>query len=602
MLKRFIIGTGGLLTLFLILLSSAATILPIFLINLYSQKWGKAFFPKDPSKSQNDTASITIIILSVLALGVAYFFKALMMQISIIWIGRKLHSQMTFRVLHSSVVNFLQRTPMGIILNRFSNDINNIDNNFTPVYLDFTRFIFNLISAVVSLIYGITSVTVLIPLFIFMTVSSMVNARYLNGQREISRLSLSSKSPVIGLQSSSISGGPLIRCLNLQNYFQKLIVERIHDNSKNLIMNSGLPFWFDYRILVSRIFTLEIPLYIIMGLHIYYHQSKNDSALVNFLFSLITFAPTFAQLLKQRQNMEINALSFERCFTYEDLPPEEGYCKLPKQAEIFERINYKKIKKGKRYIQNYQKKDLFKAGEIEFKNVSAWYPTSDKKNISDLNFVVKAGQKVGIVGRSGAGKSTFTKLLWRALEPQIGTITVDGIKIRDLDLKEFREQLNIILQKPNIFEGTLASNISSKKLTDSEIKRITNEMKDLGFPLSKLSDGRLEQKVNISGNNLSLSEQQVICLMQSLQKKSKIVIMDEATAYVDPAMEEKFNSKIMETFKDSTMFVIAHRIKSVMTCDRIMVFEQGNIIEDGSPAELLADQNTIFYDMWSKGQ
>ena len=509
---------------------------------------------------------------------------------------------MVFRVLHSSVIQFLQRTPLGVILNRFSNDINKVDNNFSNVYINITYYVFGLIGAGAILFFGIRSFVVLIPLFFYILLAIWISSMYMKAKREVERLVLTSKSPVIGLPSSSISGGPLIRSLHLEGFFGEMMAGRIEDNSKNLVMSKALPFWFDFRVNLAKAIGLEIPLYLIMGFNLYSYKTENSAALVNFLFSVMSFAPNFTRLLKERQQIEIDALSFERCFAYEDRALESGYKKVTETAKIFENLNHGTQKRARNYIQEHKRAELFEQGKVSFENVSAWYPTSEKRNINELNFEVPAGQKVGIVGRSGAGKSTFTKLLWRAMQPQEGTISVDGIKINDLDLKEFREQLNIILQKPNIFEGTLASNISSRRLTAAEVSRISMEMRELGFPACKLSDGRLNYKVNISGNNLSLSEKQVICLMQSLQRKSKIVIMDEATAYVDPAMEDKFNKMIWSAFKESTMFVIAHRIKSVMGCDRIFVFEQGEIVEDGSPEELLADSSTIFYDMWSKGQ
>ena len=582
---------------------SISAILPFFLITENEKSWGSLYFPTDPTKkSINDSLAVELIAGSVIALGCINFFKFLVIKLSIIRIGRQLHSRMVFRVLHSSVIKFLQRTPLGVILNRFSNDINNVDNNFAEIYNDITYYILGLFAATGIMLAGITSLLVMIPVLLYIFVCFWISSVYMKAKREVSRLALTSKSPVIGLPTSSISGGPCIRSLGLQGYFEKEMAKRIEDNVKNFFLVLGLPRWFNFRADIAKIFCLQIPLYMFMGWTLYHYKDNNTPKLVNFLFSVFSFAPNFIRLLHERQRIEIDALSFERCFAYEDLEMENGYKKVDQTSKIFENLTNRGLNGAKQYVQEHQRASLFEKGAISFENVSAWYPASERKNINQLNFEVPAGQKVGIVGRSGAGKSTFTKLLWRAMEPQEGTILVDGIKINDLDLKEFREQLNVILQKPNIFEGTLASNISSKRLTAASVNRISSEMRELGFPSSKLSDGKLGYKVNLSGNNLSLSEKQVICLMQSLQRKSKIVIMDEATAYVDPAMEEKFNAMIWKTFERSTMFVIAHRIKSVMGCDRIFVFDQGEIVEDGSPAELLKNPESIFYDMWSKGK
>ena len=509
---------------------------------------------------------------------------------------------MVFRVLHSSTINFLQRTPVGVILNRFSNDINNVDNNFSPVYLDLTFFVFNLMSSVVSLIYGIDNFVVMIPLFVFMVAGTWINICFMRAQREITRLTLISKSPVIGLQSASVAGGPQIRCQSLQETMNELVLEKVEDNSKNFIMFLGLPYWFDYRMLLCQIFLLEIPLYVIMGVNSYNNPPSDDSAsaLVNFLFTVIAIAPGFTNLLKQTQNIEINSMSFERCFSYEDLQAEWGYKYLKNEFELFGSIKKSEVEKLKKKVGEHERRKVFKAGKIQFRNVSAWYPSSDKMNIDDLDFTIDPGQKVGVVGRSGAGKSTFMKLIWRAMEAQDGNILVDGVSITDIDLKEYREQLNVVLQEPNIFAGTIASNISSKPLTASEIKRVSEEMIDLGFPESKLSDGALGYQIDPSSNDLSSSQKQVICLMQALQRKSKVVLMDEATAYLDPRIEKKFNKKIFERFRRSTMIIIAHKLQAVVDCDRILVLDDGRLVEDGSPQELLGKGEGVFFRMWAK--
>ena len=567
------------------------------------KEWGSSYFPTDPSKQpRNDTTAFNLIILSTLALGVFNFCKALLLLFSIIWIGRSLHSKMVFRVLHSSTTNFLQRTPVGVILNRFSNDINNVDNNFSPVYLDLTFFVFGLFSSTLGLLYGIDKFIVMIPLFVFIGVGAWINGCFLKAQGEITRLTLISKSPVIGLQSSSVSGGPQIRCQSLQETINQLVLEKVEDNSKNFVIFKGLPYWFDYRMLLCQTFLLEIPLYIIMGANTYYNppQDNSASALVNFLFTVIAFAPDFTSLLKQTQGLEINAMSFERCFTYEDLPVEKGYKNIEKESQLFESIKKSKIKRIKHQLETHVRDNLISGGEVRFENVSAWYPTSERKNIDRMTLTINPGEKVGVVGRSGAGKSTFMKLIWRALEPKQGEIVIDGVKVRDLDLKEYREQLNVVLQKSNIFAGTIATNISPNPLTAAELTRITQEMIDLGFPESKLSDGVLGYEIDPTSNDLSASQKQVISLMQALQKQSKVILMDEATASLDPRMEQRFNEKMFETFEDSTMIIIAHKLHSVMTCDRILVFEDGRIAEDGAPSELLKKEDGLFFRMWSK--
>jgi ABC-type multidrug transport system fused ATPase/permease subunit len=218
--------------------------------------------------------------------------------------------------------------------------------------------------------------------------------------------------------------------------------------------------------------------------------------------------------------------------------------------------------------------------------------------LKEVNLTIPKGQKVGIVGRSGAGKSTLMKLFWRALEPSNGSISIGGVDVSSYDLKEFRSQVTIILQKPCLFEGTIASNISSRPLKAQEIVEIREELIELGFPGEKLGLQDLDFKIEPNGQNLSQSEKQIVCLMKSLRDEAQFVVMDEATAFVDIEMERQFQKKIWEKFRDCTLFMIAHRVSNVMSCDRVLVFDDGKVVEDGAPEELLKDKESIFYGMW----
>ena len=415
-------------------------------------------------------------------------------------------------------------------------------------------------------------------------------------------MALISKSPVVGLATSSIAGGPILRSLNREEYIKKNLNERVDNNSKNFVLKFGLAGWFNDMMLANSCLFLYLPILATIAYASYTSKTLAAVKVANFFKQSIQVSDGFIAALNLGNVMALTALSFERCFDYEEIKSENGYLNLEKTKKLFYTLNKTALRKGRELISAYQKQELFQRGEIVFKGVTARYPTSTRPVIDNINLTIKAGQKVGIVGRSGAGKSTFTKLLWRALEPSEGTIEVDGINISQLDVKQYREQLNIILQKPNIFEGTLATNISSRPLDDQTISMVNKDLEDMGFPKSKLMDRKLQFQVQPSGNNLSLSEKQIVCLMQSLLKPTKIGILDEATAYVDVSLEKKFQEKIKEAFFECTMFVIAHRISNVMNCDRILVFDKGRIVEDGHPHELIKDKESQFYGMWSRSK
>ena len=561
--------------------------------------WGGNRFSGDPSTS-SEQLYLSLITLSFAILLIAYFLKRYILALCYTWISRRTHSKMIFSILHAKVTEFLQRIPQGSIINRFSNDIHQIDKEFSTVYDGFISAVLGFFFPMMFLIFNSPSKLILIPFVIYMLVSIWVRHRYMAANREISRLVLISQSPVVGLATSSIDGGPIIRSLNRQEYIKKSLNEHIDNNSKNFVLKFGLTGWFNDVILGINCVFLYLPILASIAYGSYTTTTLKAAQTANFFSQSISVSSDFITALNLINVVSLTALSFERCFDYQDIEPEEGYLNIEETKHFFYTLNKRTLIRGRQFISSYQKPDFFKKGEIVFKGVAARYPTNSHPVLKDTNLSIEAGQKVGIVGRSGAGKSTFTKLLWRALEPCKGTIEVDGIKIRELDVKQYREQLNIILQKPNIFEGTLASNISSRTLDDGEIREVIEDLEEMGFPKSKLMDRKLQFEVQQNGNNLSLSEKQMVCLMHSLLKPTKIGILDEATAYIDVTLERKFQKKIKEVFADCTMFVIAHRISSVMDCDRILVFDKGRVVEDGRPQELVKDKTTHFYDMWSK--
>jgi ABC-type multidrug transport system fused ATPase/permease subunit len=354
---------------------------------------------------------------------------------------------------------------------------------------------------------------------------------------------------------------------------------------------------------VWAVLLMLLPSYTMLIIELYYtydpdNPKRDDYAKIAFFMRrAASFGMVYYSFLALMCTFENNVISGERCAAFEKLKPEVGYKELKKEEAIF--LNPKKNKKKAIKLLKWRNRhNYFGHGRIEFRGVTARYPTSVRPVLKDINLMIEPGQKIGIVGRTGAGKSSFIKLIWRALLPKKGKILIDGLDINMLDLKSFREQLTVILQKPNLFEGTLASNISSEKLPLEKLREIRAELLELGFPREKLKDGKLGYKVETGGSNLSQSEKQIVCLMQSLQKDSKIVILDEATAYVDVQMEKKFQEKMKQKFERSTLLVIAHRVSNVVDCDRILVFDQGEIVQDGNVKELVEQKDGAFYQIW----
>ena len=572
-------------------------------------KWGKTRF----IDKSHDNSIFWVIGFWIIGMSLISFAKTSLILMSATWLTRGLHSKMVFRLLHARVIEFIQRVPSGIIVNRFSSDINEMDNSY-PSMLDLiTSLGLGLIVLGMIVIFGAKNLFLLIPPILFVLIGLKLRKDYMGARRELTRLAFVSKSPVIGLAASCVRGAPIIRCLGLEGYFRRKIDKKINENTSTVILNEATNPWFMANISIYQCIVLLFPSFAILIYSIYYAETpgvggagakhgkdKDVVNLANYITRVEGFANIFALMLIFICLLETYVVSAERCVKFEELESEEGYLSMERDVKLFE-FPKKMLKEATRFISTYKKEASLADGSIRIENLSITYPTNNKTVLKNISLKIESGQKVGIVGRSGAGKSTFVKALWRAFESYQGNIFVGGKNIIQMDLKNYREQLNVILQKPNLFEGTLQSNITPRRLDSQQRIALKNELIQLGFPESRLHPHGLEFNVAADGANLSQSEKQTVCLLQALNHKAKLVILDEATAYVDLGMERRFQKAIKSKFEDSTLLVVAHRISNVMECDRVLLFADGEIVEDGDPRELVKDVNGKFYEIWKEG-
>ena len=238
-------------------------------------------------------------------------------------------------------------------------------------------------------------------------------------------------------------------------------------------------------------------------------------------------------------------------------------------------------------------------GEIIFDNFSAKYRNDTEIVLKNISLSIKAGEHIGLVGRTGCGKSTLALCLFRLIEPHSGKIYIDDVDITSIGLKKLRENLTIITQESTILDGSLRYNFDPKgEHTDREIYKV---LRKIGFEeFVKKQPLHLSHVISENGSNLSIGEKQLICITRAILRKSKIVILDEATASIDFKHEETVQKAIDELLKNSTLISIAHRIKTVLNSDKILVLEKGEIKEYDSPDVLLKDKKSYFYELYTK--
>jgi ATP-binding cassette subfamily C (CFTR/MRP) protein 1 len=216
--------------------------------------------------------------------------------------------------------------------------------------------------------------------------------------------------------------------------------------------------------------------------------------------------------------------------------------------------------------------------------------------LKKISFKVNPGERVGVVGRTGAGKSSLTLALFRIIEAVEGSVYIDGIEISKLGLYDLRSRLTIIPQDPVLFTGTLRLNLDPfEKHSDQEIWQ-SLELAHLKAFVSSLEAG-LSHHVSEGGDNLSVGQKQLICLARALLRKSKVIVLDEATAAVDIETDELIQTTIRKEFNDCTIITIAHRLNTILDYDRVLVMDRGEVAEYDSPQAFLKNTNSIFYSM-----
>lgn len=231
-------------------------------------------------------------------------------------------------------------------------------------------------------------------------------------------------------------------------------------------------------------------------------------------------------------------------------------------------------------------------GQIRFSNVSFTYGGCENRVLKDLSFTIEGGEKVGIVGRTGAGKSSLLASLFRMVEPE-GNVFIDGVDTKAIGLHDLRKKISIIPQEPVLFMGPVRHNLDPfNEHSDDDMWRVLGEVQ-LKETVSELQ-GQLDAQLTEGGSNFSAGQRQLICLARAILRNNKILVLDEATANVDHKTDSLIQQTIRERFRDCTVITIAHRLNTIIDCDRVLVLDAGKLIEFDEPFKLLQNPASQF--------
>ena len=482
-----------------------------------------------------------------------------------------LHYKMITSLIKAPINLFHDTVPKGQIFNRLSKDLTTVDT--------YTMFWFMTLTAYGSSFLGAVTVCCLFQyqclysLPIFIILSFIISRFYMKCSIELNRLEGISNSPILNLINETISGKITIRAFNYQLLYIKNFQKIIDENYKIRFFMNGIYQWYLYCLN----FLEFLFLCCLISISLLYKDKFSSKVIGLLLTYSIVLQDDMIEFLSSFSNFENTMTNMERCI---------GYTKI-----ISENPQVLKCDRG---LNNWPSK-----GEIIFDNLSARYRNNTEIVLKNISVSIKAGEHIGLVGRTGCGKSTLALCLFRLIEPLHGKIYIDDLDITSIGLKKLRENLTIITQESTILDGTLRYNFDPKgEHTDKEIYKV---LKKIGFDdFVKKQPLHLSHVISENGSNLSIGEKQLICITRAILRKSKVVILDEATASIDFKHEEIVQKAIDQLLKTSTLISIAHRIKTVINSDKILVLENGEVKEFDKPDILLKDKKSYFYELYTK--
>ena len=470
-----------------------------------------------------------------------------------------------------SPMNFIDVTPMGRILNRLTKDTDVLDNEMAQ-QIQFLVFpISAIIGIVVLCIIYLPYFAICIP--IFLAVFVIICSYYQALSRDIKRLESLQRSFVYQNLNETFSGMDTIKSFNSQSRFQMQNNVCIDKMNECYYLAVAIQRWISVQtITINSVFILIIALLCVFRV---FNISPASTGLI--LSYVLQISGQLNFLIRNLTNVENNMTSVERICEYAfNLLPESGYN---------EGINPEPSWPSK--------------GAINFNNVTISYRPDLPLVLKNVTFSVKPGEKIGICGRTGAGKSSLISVLYRLMELDSGSVVIDGFDISTVLLSELRSRLSIIPQEPVLFSGTIRTNIDPFSTHSDETLQRALEQAGLTSSDNQVAPGNkfhLDTIVADEGNNYSSGEKQLISFARAIIKQSQILLLDEATSSVDYETDSNLQNTVVKEFHSRTILCIAHRLKTIINYDKILVLDKGEVREFDTPFNLYNNQD-IFYEM-----
>ncbi|XP_067849960.1 ATP-binding cassette sub-family C member 8 isoform X3 [Heptranchias perlo] len=512
-------------------------------------------------------SSYTIVFSILCCLGIVL---CLVTSIAVEWTGLKVTKE-----LHKSLLNkiilapmrFFDTTPLGNILNRFSADTNVIDQHIPATLECLSRSTLLCVSAL-AVISFVTPVF-LIALVPLAVAYYFIQKYFRVASRDLQQLDDSTQLPLLSHFSETVEGLITIRAFRDENRFRQQLLELTDTNNIASLFLTAANRWLEVRMEYIGACVVLIAAVASITNSLYYGLASG----------LVGLGLTYALMISNYLNWMVRNLA--------DMEVQLGAVQRINSLLQIETENYDGLLSPSQIPPNWPDE-----GEIKILNLSVRYDSTLKPVLKNVNAHINPGQKVGICGRTGSGKSSFSLAFFRMVDMFEGRIIIDGIDISKLPLSTLRSRLSIILQDPVLFSGSIRFNLDpERKCTDSVLWE-SLEIAQLKHVVKALPGG-LDATVTEGGENFSLGQRQLFCLARAFVRKSSVLIMDEATASIDMATENILQKVVMTAFADRTVVTIAHRVSLILDADQIIVLTEGTVAENDSVSNLLS-KDSIF--------
>ncbi|MBA0691011.1 hypothetical protein Goari_008659 [Gossypium aridum] len=488
----------------------------------------------------------------------------------------QVHNTLLNKVINAPA-QFFDQTPGGRILNRFSSDLYTIDDSLPFILNIFLANFVGLLGIAVVLSYVQWGIN---ENFKFQEAKWLKTGRngaedieiigQLSTSRELRRLDSVSRSPIYASFTETLDGSSTIRAFNSEDYFLARFTELVAQYQRTSYSELIASLWLSLRLqLLAASIISFIAVMAIIGSHGSLPISFGTPGLVGLALSYAApIVSLLGSFLTSFTETEKEMVSMERALQYIDVPQEEL--------------------RGFQYLNSswpFQ-------GVVEFQNVTMKYIPSLPAALNDITFTIAGGTQVGIVGRTGAGKSSVLNALFRLTPICGGRILVDGLNIVDIPVRDLRARLAVVPQSPFLFEASLRDNLDPLRMSNEA--KIWDVLEKCHVKEEVEVAGGLEAKVKEAGTSFSVGQRQLLCLARALLKSSKVLCLDECTANVDTQTASILQKTISTECQGMTVITIAHRISTVLNMDNVFVLNQGTLVEEGNPNALLQDEYSIF--------